>query len=134
MQGGCLCGAVRYRLSSPPKYAVNCHCNMCKKHSGAAFLSYLVVDTVSFEITCGEVVPYRSSCEAIRGHCGICGSPLTFVFDSDVASVWLTLGSLDDPNSINPSENWHVKDKVNWFVEQDSLANWNGAPGMPDSK
>ena len=36
-EGGCLCGAVRYRAIAAPIRAVICHCSMCRKHSGAPF-------------------------------------------------------------------------------------------------
>ena len=39
--GGCLCGAVRYRATVGPIRAVNCHCGMCRRASGAAFLTHV---------------------------------------------------------------------------------------------
>ena len=39
--GGCLCGAVRYRATVDPIRVVNCHCGMCRRASGAAFLTHV---------------------------------------------------------------------------------------------
>ena len=39
--GGCLCGAVRYRASADPVRVVNCHCGMCRRTSGAAFMTFV---------------------------------------------------------------------------------------------
>ena len=39
--GGCLCGAVRYRASADPLRVVSCHCGMCRRTSGAAFLTFV---------------------------------------------------------------------------------------------
>ena len=109
MSGGCLCGAVRYQVSGNIKAVANCHCSMCRRHSGAAFLTYAAVETEAFTIEQGRTVPYRSSGDAVCSHCGTCGSPLTFTFDSDPGTVWLTAGSFDDPNAVAPMENWYVK-------------------------
>jgi hypothetical protein len=73
-------------------------------------------------------VAFRSSVDAVRTHCGCCGSPLTFVFDADDKNVGLTLGSLDEPNSVNPRENWFVKDKLDWVTLDHTLKNFENGP------
>ncbi len=128
MRGGCLCGAVRYEISGEPRIVAHCHCSMCRRHSGAAFLTYasFARDQVSFT---GTPTAYRSSAAATRSHCGTCGSPLTFVFDSDPDTLWLTVGSLDDAASVRPTEHWFVADKIAWLDLHDGLPRW---PGLPD--
>lgn len=101
---------------------------MCRRYSGAAFLTYVAVDRGMFRIERGEPVGYRSSGEAVRTHCGICGSPLTFVFDADPETVWVTAGTLDDPDTVAPVENWFVEHKVQWTKLDESLKGWPGAP------
>lgn len=128
MQGGCLCGSFRYHLKGKPTISVNCHCGMCRRQSGASFLTYVAVDQTSFYIETGNLVRYRSSEQAIRTHCGTCGSPLTFTFDSDPGTVWITAGSLDDPNVCPPSENWFIHDKLTWTKLDDQIKAWAGAP------
>jgi hypothetical protein len=130
MLGGCLCGAIRYRFTIPPKMSVNCHCSKCRRHSGAAFLTYVAVDLSGFQIERGQPVGYRSSNEAVRSHCGSCGSPLTFIFDTDPGTVWVTGGTLDDPNDVAPSENWFVQEKLEWTSLEQTLKAWPGAPGI----
>lgn len=126
--GGCLCGAVRYRLTAEPKVSVNCHCSMCRRHSGAAFLTYAAVDRAAFQIERGELAPYRSSADAIRSHCASCGSPLTFVFDAEPETVWVTVGTLDNPDLAAPVENWFVRDKAQWTRLGTALKAWPGPP------
>ncbi|GJE08228.1 MULTISPECIES: GFA family protein [Methylobacterium] len=128
MTGGCLCGALRYRISGAPKRAVNCHCSMCRRHSGAAFLSYVAVERTAFEFQSGHPTPFRSSDGAIRSHCGACGSPLTFVFDADPGSVWVTVGSLDQPHDVPPTEDWFVADKIGWVLRDGTLKAWPASP------
>jgi hypothetical protein len=51
--GGCLCGAVRWRMESPYIRMTNCHCSMCRKAHGAPFATYIRVDKNRFELLSG---------------------------------------------------------------------------------
>lgn len=126
--GGCLCGAVRYRVTASPSVTVNCHCSMCRRQSGAAFLTYFTVDTEAFLIESGELRRHRSSEGAERSHCGTCGSPLTFIFDAAPDRVWVTVGTLDTPAEVKPSQDWYVDDKIEWTVRDGGLEAFRGAP------
>lgn len=53
---------------------------------------------------------------------------MTFVFDVDPGTIWLTVGSLDDPDACPPSENWFVHDKLGWTRLDERLRVWDGAP------
>lgn len=91
-------------------------------------MTYVAVDRSAFQIERGELVGYRSSNDAVRSHCGSCGSPLTFVFDADRETVWVTAGTLDNPHTATPIENWFVEDKVQWTRLDNALKAWPGAP------
>jgi len=130
LQGGCLCGSVRYEAKGKSRKVANCHCSMCRRHSGAAFLTYAAYPSGSVRFTKGSPAEYRSSADTVRSHCAVCGSPLTFVSDSDRGTVWLTVGSLDDPNPVQPTEQWHVASKLRWVRLDDALPK---CPGAPDS-
>jgi hypothetical protein len=127
MRGGCLCGAVRYEAAGEPQVVANCHCSMCRRHSGAAYLTYagFSADKVAFT---GRPSIYRSSPGATRGHCGICGSPLTFAFDNDPSLIWLTLGSFDNADALAPTEHWFTASKLAWLDLHDDLPRWEGLP------
>lgn len=128
MNGRCLCGSVRYRFQAAPKVAVNCHCSQCRRHSGASFLTYVAVAREAFCLEAGDLVAYRSSEAALRSHCATCGSPVTFVFTSDPDTVWVTAGTLDDPDACPPSENWFTQDRLAWTNLDANLICWSGAP------
>jgi len=53
---------------------------------------------------------------------------MTFVFDADPESVWVTLGTLDEPDLVPPTENWFARDKVEWVHLDDALKAWPAAP------
>lgn len=77
IEGTCLCGAVTVRGTPGHKQVEACHCTMCRRWGGIAFVGTMCEGTVEIE---GEdhVVRYRSSDWAERGFCGACGSSLFY--------------------------------------------------------
>lgn len=119
--GRCLCGAVRYRATADPIRAVNCHCGMCRRHSGAAFMSFVHFPIAAFAWTAGEPERYRSSPEAERGFCAQCGSTLTMheaVLDD---RVQVALGSLDRPDDVRPDDHVWTESQLPWLQIEDRL-------------
>ena len=55
-EGGCACGAVRYRLSSKPMFVNCCHCRDCQRQTGSAFVINAVIESAHIEILSGEAV------------------------------------------------------------------------------
>jgi hypothetical protein len=120
LAGGCQCGAVRYRLIAEPTGANICHCRMCQKASGSPFMAFGGVRMSEFVVTAGVVSTFASSDIAERGFCAQCGTPLTYRgLGSDRVSV--TLGSLDDPNAVEPATQLGAESKVSWLVRSLSL-------------
>ncbi|MFG1357513.1 GFA family protein [Xanthobacter pseudotagetidis] len=101
VQGGCLCGAVRYRLRHP-RAAYWCHCTMCRRASGSAALPWVSVARGDFELVQGVMTTYASSAGVSRDFCGRCGSPILFDMACEDA-VDVTLGTLDQPDLLPPS-------------------------------
>jgi hypothetical protein len=58
VEGGCQCGAVRYRLNASPLSVYNCHCKDCQRYSGAGWSMSMVVRIEDFEVLRGEVARY----------------------------------------------------------------------------
>ena len=70
LTGGCLCGALRYEIDGTGESASHCHCGMCRKASGAAFVTWISVAHERFRYTQGAPASYRSSDIASRSFCG----------------------------------------------------------------
>ena len=119
--GGCLCGAVRYRATADPIRAVNCHCSMCRRFSGAAFLTHVHFPIGSFTWIGDEPTRHRSSAEAERGFCARCGSALTMHETVLGDRVQVTLGSLDQPESVRPDDHVWTENQVPWLRLDDGL-------------
>ena len=76
-EGGCLCGAVRFRAAGSPKWVIWCHCQSCRRHSGAPVSVFAGFEAPAVEVTKGEITKFASSPGTIRGFCGRCGSTMT---------------------------------------------------------
>lgn len=121
LQGGCLCGAVRFRLRHP-KSAYWCHCSLCRRASGSAALPWVSVARADFEVTRGVLAHYASTPGVKRGFCGACGSPIVFDMARE-ADVDVTLGTLDDPDALAPDH--HI-----WTASALAMSEGLG-PGLP---
>jgi hypothetical protein len=116
LTGGCQCGAVRYVLTACPPAASICHCRMCQKAGGAPFMAFTGgVRQEHFALTRGAPGIYRSSEIAERGFCALCGTPLTYrLIGRDRVSV--TIGSLDSPADVAPTEQIGVESALPWVA------------------
>jgi len=92
--GGCLCGAVRYRLKGSFAQPAACHCHMCRRHHGALGV-FVGTQRDAVEIRGAEhILWFSASPGAERGSCRICGSKLSWR-ESKGTAMDMTVGSLD---------------------------------------
>ena len=119
--GGCLCGAVRYEASEPPFWAGHCHCQNCRKHTGAAFATDAMFRAANLTWLSQEPTYYKSSEICERGFCPTCGSTVSARFYKEPDIVVMAAGSLDDPNVIEPTLHAFTSRRVKWLRLSDGL-------------
>ena len=112
--GGCQCGAVRYRVKSELIGPHICYCRMCQKAAGNYFMPLAHVPRKDVEITRGEPSWFYSSEPVRRGFCSQCGTPLLFD-DTDDDNIHVVLGSLDDPSAVEPTRQYGLEGRADWF-------------------
>lgn len=118
VQGGCMCGAIRYELNDEPLATYYCHCNDCKKSTGSAFHVGLVMKLQMVNIMTGIPKEYTKTSDSgnlmTRCFCENCGSPL-FTKDSGAPhNLVIKAGSLDQLTRVFPTtELWTIR-KVPW--------------------
>ena len=112
--GGCLCGAVKFKVDAPMREVIACHCGQCRKTTGNFFTaSNAPAASVTFTADDG-LAWYKSSDRAERGFCKACGSNLFWrEFGSDTISI--TAGSLDGQTGLHIKEHIYVADKPDWY-------------------
>ena len=120
-EGGCQCGAVRYVLSGEPLMAAVCPCTMCRRAHAAPVVAWAMYDASQVRFRQGEPRQHASSPEAKRGFCAACGTQLSFTATFLPGLVDISIGSLDDPESVKPSLHyWHSK-HLSWAEFADAL-------------
>jgi len=121
LEGGCLCGAVRYRVTGPALDCGSCHCRSCRKASSAPELPYAQFAVSSFEIKHGWPAHFHSSPEVTRTFCRHCGSPLTYRHAGRPDRLDIRTCSLDDPDALPPAYHVWTSHKPRWAVIGDRL-------------
>jgi hypothetical protein len=104
IEGGCLCGAVRYVATVEPIDVAWCHCQSCRKHSGAPVSVFVAVRREAYTVTKGEVTRFNSSPGRWQGFCARCGSTLTCEGEANLPEVHLHVGSVDDAARYQPNK------------------------------
>ena len=122
-QGGCLCGAVRYRVRGPLRQVIACHCAQCRRSSG----HHVAATAAPFEAVEieGRVSWYASSETARRGFCGICGSNL-FWRQAGSRNLSIFAGSLDPPTGLAIARHIFVADKGDYYEIPDTVPQSEG--------
>jgi hypothetical protein len=114
--GRCLCGDVGFRAELPSKWVAHCHCTMCQRSSGSAFVTWVGLD----ESTCrvhdprGRLRWYRSSDQGERGFCGECGSTLFFRSARWAGELHATLANFTGPVDRAPQAHVFWDTHVDW--------------------
>jgi hypothetical protein len=116
--GGCFCGALRYRIERVEQVA-NCHCSLCRRTSGAPFVTWLVVPREAFAWTLGTPAHLQSSARGERWFCAACGTPIACRVAAQPDHIDITLGSLDHPDRFTPALDVHRRSRLPWVPVAD---------------
>lgn len=132
LEGGCLCGALRYEVRGEPVTVALCHCSMCRRSAGAPLVAWAMFERDAFAFTQGKPAVYRSSPGAERGFCGSCGTQLTFRAEFLPGLVDLTVASLDDAAALIPRMHIWESSRLPWLEVSDTLPRHRELPPRPE--
>lgn len=113
-QGGCLCSAIRFRISGEPVFSSICHCATCRRASAAPTVAWLTFNRGQVEFLSGHPRSYRSSQGVVRQFCGTCGSQLFYESAESPATIDITTASLDNPHLFPPTLEVWLEHRVSW--------------------
>ena len=132
MDGGCLCGAIRYTLRSPALFVSQCCCKDCQKATGTGHTTIVGVHRDQLQIKQGTPKTYTSKGasggDVVRHFCGDCGGRLYTSGTLPGEVLMVQAGSLDDPNRISPESVIYVKDALAWDRFDEALPRFQGLP------
>ncbi|MCA1990992.1 MAG: GFA family protein [Coleofasciculus sp. S288] len=119
--GGCFCGYVRYRALEKPIEVTHCHCSICRRVSGAPFVTWATFAKTNFSWTNSKPSRFHSSSKAERTFCDRCGTALTFEEIKRSELIDVTVGSMDQPNNFSPQEHVWTSSRLSWLHLSDGL-------------
>lgn len=91
-----------------------CHCRMCQRATGGVFAALAGCAKANLEWTKGKPAFFASSNLATRGFCRDCGTPLTFTYNLPEARIYVTIGSLDEPERAAIETQFGVESRLSW--------------------
>jgi hypothetical protein len=118
LEGGCSCGAVRYRLTSEPMIVHCCHCLDCQRQTGSAFVINAVIETDRIEKLSGDPEPVSMPTDSGRPHdiyrCPTCRTAVWSDYGRRPALRFVRVGTLDQPSALAPDVHIFTRSKQPW--------------------
>lgn len=116
--GRCLCGAIEFTAHARSRWMAHCHCSLCRRQSGAAFVTWTGFDETACAIAdpAGALRWYESTPGAQRGFCTHCGSALFFRSRRWPGELHVTVASLDTPLDRTPQAHVFWDTHVDWVA------------------
>jgi hypothetical protein len=123
-EGGCACGAVRYRLTSEPLFVHCCHCLNCQRQTGSAFVINALIEADRVEVLAGTPQPVEAprddgSTQTIF-RCPTCQIAVFSEYGRPEVR-FVRAGTLDDPSTVAPDVHIYTRSKLDWVTLPDSV-------------
>ena len=131
LTGGCRCGAVRYRaeVDDPTRHGL-CHCEDCRRSSGAPAVAWLAVPKDSFSLTRGEATRWDGNGGAERYFCGSCGTGLYYFNEAVLPGIAdLQSATLDEPGALAPSVQIQCAERLDYMAKLGDMPEFERWPG-----
>jgi len=118
-EGGCLCGAVRFKCEGEPVNVRICHCRNCQKAMGSPFFARALFDQKAIAVE-GSTARYASS-EALDRVFAMPAARGCLPGEGNPAVAGVALAAFDDRNAFAPTEHIWVSEKMDWVMLYDGL-------------
>jgi hypothetical protein len=123
-EGGCSCGAIRYRLTSDPLFTHCCHCLNCQRQTGSAFVINLLIEADRVELLAGVPrpvdVPRDDGSKQEIFRCPTC-QVAVFSRYTHPGLRFVRAGTLDDPSGVVPDVHIFTRSKLSWIRLPESV-------------
>jgi hypothetical protein len=121
LEGGCDCGAVRYRMVTSPLFVHCCHCRWCQRESGAAFALNAMIEADRVENLGVEPemvdTPTASGLGQIIARCPICRIAVWSHYSgAGPVTKFVRVGTLDEPDRCPPDVHIFTASRQPWVV------------------
>ncbi|MBK5010139.1 GFA family protein [Pseudomonas sp. S60] len=114
-EGGCHCGALRYRLEGDLSDVAHCHCSICRRVSGGLVVTWVTLPRSGFSWLQGVPSCYVAPASCSRYFCGRCGAHLALVTSHSPDTVDVTVATLEQPERVRANRHIWVGSRVPWL-------------------
>lgn len=132
LEGGCLCGSVRYTCDEEPLVTAICNCRHCQLQTGTAFSVVVGVKKGSIKFTHGQPTVYEDTGESglpvHRKFCNKCGSPICTDVKATPEIDWIKQGTLDNTSLATPMISVYMDSAQHWVKLDESIAKFSKMP------
>jgi hypothetical protein len=122
-EGGCSCGAVRYRLTSDPLFTHCCHCLNCQRQTGSAFVINVLIEADRVELLAGDPqpvdVPRDDGSTQRIFRCPTCQVAVFSEYGRPEVR-FVRAGTLDRPSGIAPDVHIYTRSRLTWITLPDT--------------
>ncbi|HEX5276731.1 MAG TPA: GFA family protein [Fluviicoccus sp.] len=127
LTGSCLCNGIRYEYHGQIEEISMCHCSMCRKAQGSAYVAVSPVPAERFRIVQGRELlkEYRAVPHKARVFCSQCGSPLYSARDDLPGVIRLRLGTIETPFRCENAYHIYIDSKADWETVADDLPRYS---------
>lgn len=119
IKGGCLCGAIRYKIKGEILNMAHCHCRSCQRATGSGYYPFIAINKEDIEFD-GDVREYMrvggSGKNISTGFCGVCGSTLYGRPEKWPTIMTISASSLDDPSPFEANMEVWLEDAQPWVT------------------
>jgi hypothetical protein len=119
--GRCLCGRVRFEITSNPLWTGYCHCASCRRHTASPVAAFAGFDAASVRFPGESPQEHESSPQAWRSFCGSCGTPISYRSRRFPGEIHFYLGAMDEPQRYAPTGHFYYRERLPWFDTKDTL-------------
>ena len=120
LEGGCACGAVRYRLYRAPMFVHCCHCHDCQRQTGSAFATNALIEAGLHAVLSGETASSAMPTDSGQPHaihrCTACGTALWSEYGGRGTIRFVRVGTLDDPAALVPDVHIYTRSRLPWVT------------------
>ena len=122
LQGRCLCGAVRFSYEPPSLWCSHCHCTLCQRAHGAAFVTWVGAAEQRFHfLQQHDLKWYQSTEDSRRGFCASCGSTLFFQSKRWPGEIHVVRTAFEGEIDLQPQAHSYWDTHVDWYTCKDDL-------------
>jgi hypothetical protein len=120
IEGRCLCGAVRFIARGEPVEVSWCHCQSCRRHTGAPASAFVAFRRDAYAVIEGEITKFNSSPGRLRGFCARCGSTMTCEGES-LPEIQFHIGTftIEDASRLEPTKQFFAEERLPWVHPTD---------------